>query len=76
MKKNLHLVRDASNDIIKLEQSDMKLHDGESARKCFVTAQTLELQANATDTLHPLVLTRFKLLEGDNGLIQQAHNLQ
>ncbi|CAF4284075.1 unnamed protein product, partial [Adineta steineri] len=53
----IRLVRDASNDLMKLGQSYMTLNDGESARKCFVTAQTLEIQANTTDTLHASLLT-------------------
>ena len=72
----IHLVRDSSNDIIKLGNSYMTLHDGESARKCFVTAQTLEQYANAADTLHPPLRTRLQLLEGDNGLIEQARRLR
>ncbi|CAF0719013.1 unnamed protein product [Adineta steineri] len=72
----IRLVRDASNDLMKLGQSYMTLNDGESARKCFVTAQTLEIQANTTDTLHASLLVRLKLLEGDNGLIQKARDMR
>ncbi|CAF1154569.1 unnamed protein product [Adineta steineri] len=72
----IRLVRDASNDLITLGQSYMTLNDGESARKCFVTAQTLEIQANMTDTLHAPLLARLKLLEGDNGLIQKARDMR
>jgi hypothetical protein len=72
----VHLVRDTSNDIIKLGESYMQLHDGENARKCFVTAQTLEICANELDKLHAPLLSRLKLLEGDNGLIHQARNMK
>ncbi|CAF3481388.1 unnamed protein product [Rotaria sp. Silwood1] len=73
----VHLTRDMSKDIIKLGQSYMTLHDGKSARKCFVTAETLETYANAVDAIHrraPL-LERLRILEGSNGLIQQARDL-
>jgi len=72
----VHLVRDTSNDIIKLGESYMQLHDGENARKCFVTAQTLEICANELDKLHAPLLSRLKLLEGNNGLIQQARYMK
>jgi len=72
----VHLARDSSNDIIKLGQSHMALHDGENARKCFVTAQTLEICANVIDKIRPPLLSRLKLLKGDNGLIQQARNMK
>ncbi|CAF3016397.1 unnamed protein product [Rotaria sp. Silwood2] len=73
----VHLTRDMSKDIIKLGGSYMTLRDGNSARKCFVTAQTLETHANAVDALHnraPL-RERLQILEGPNGLIQQARDL-
>ncbi|CAF0892491.1 unnamed protein product [Adineta steineri] len=72
----IRLVRDASNDLIKTGRIYMTLNDGESARKCFVTAQTLERQANITDTFHAPLLTRLRVLEGDNGLIQQTRNMR
>jgi hypothetical protein len=71
----VHLVRDTSNDIIKAGKTYMDIRDGESARKCFVTAQTLETLANAADPSRPRLLTRLNLLNGDNGLIEQARNL-
>jgi hypothetical protein len=71
----LHLVRDASKDIINLGKTYMDLHDGENARKCFVTAQTLETLANAADSRRAPLLTRLNLLNGDNGLIAQARDL-
>jgi hypothetical protein len=71
----IHLIRDTSNDIIKLGQSHMTLREGEDARKCFVTSQTLEISANAIDTLRPPLMARLKLLEGSNGLIEQARNM-
>jgi hypothetical protein len=71
----LHLVRDASNDIIKLGKTYMDLHEGESARKCFVTAQTLETLANGVDSDRAPLLINLNLLNGDNGLIAQARNL-
>jgi len=71
----LHLVRDASNDIIKLGKTYMDLRDDESARKCFVTAQTLEMLANAVDPDRAPLLINLNLLNGDNGLIAQARNL-
>ncbi|CAF1940632.1 unnamed protein product [Rotaria magnacalcarata] len=73
----VHLTRDMSNDIIKLGESYMELLDGKSAEKCFLTAQKLEQHANAVDSLHncaPL-LTRLSMLEGPNGLIQKARDL-
>ncbi|CAF4166339.1 unnamed protein product [Rotaria sordida] len=73
----VHLTRDMSNEIITLGQSYMTLHDGKSARKCFVTAETLEMQANAVDALHNRApfLKRLQILQGPNGLIQQARDL-
>ena len=71
----LRLVRDASNDIIKLGKSYMDLRQGEHARKCFVTAQTLETLANAADPDRPPLLTNLNKLNGDNGLIAQARDL-
>jgi hypothetical protein len=71
----VHLVRDTSEDIIELGKSYMTLRKGEDARKCFVTSQTLEISANAIDTLHPPLMARLKLLEGSNGLIEQARNM-
>jgi hypothetical protein len=72
----VHLLRDISNDIIKLGQGHMTLHDGQNARKCFVTSETLEIYANEIDQLRPPLLSRLKMLQGDNGLIQQARNMQ
>jgi hypothetical protein len=71
----LHLVRDASNDIIELGKTYMDLREGESARKCFVTAQTLETLANAVDSDRAPLLINLNLLNGDHGLIAQARNL-
>lgn len=70
------LARDLSNDIIQLGQSYMQLLDGENARKCFVTAETLEISANEIDKLHSPLLSRLRLLQGNNGLIQQARDIQ
>lgn len=71
----LRLVRDASNDIITMGRSYMDLRQGEHARKCFVTAQTLETLANAADPNRRPFLQNLNLLNGDNGLIAQARNL-
>ena len=71
----LHVVRDASNDIIKLGKSYMDLRQGEHARKCFVTAQTLEMLANQADPDRAPLMINLNLLNGSNGLIAQARNL-
>lgn len=74
----VHLTRDMSKDIITLGKTYMPLGDGESARKCFVTSQTLENHANIVDALHnraPL-LDRLRELEGPTGLIQQARDMR
>ncbi|UJR29271.1 hypothetical protein I4U23_010485 [Adineta vaga] len=72
----LALVRDISVDIIKLGRSYMQVNDGENARKCFVTAETLEMQANAINICRAPLMTRLQLLQGENGLIAQARQLQ
>lgn len=71
----LHVVRDASNDIIQFGKSYMDLCQGEHARKCFVTAQTLETMANEADPDHAPLMINLDLLNGENGLIAKARNL-
>lgn len=68
----LHLVRDRSMDIIDLGNTYLALKDGESARKCFVTAETLEISANEIDRPAPPLTSRLRLLQGFNGLIAEA----
>ena len=41
----------------------------------FLTAQTLETQANAADSSRAPLLIRLNLLNGENGLIEQARHL-
>ncbi|UJR29264.1 hypothetical protein I4U23_010478 [Adineta vaga] len=72
----LALVRDTSKDIIKLGESYMQVNDGKNARKCFVTAETLEMQANTINICRAPLMTRLQLLQGENGLIAQARQLQ
>jgi hypothetical protein len=72
----LHLVRDASNDIIKLGKTYMDLSDGKSALECFETAQNLETLANAADPGRAPLRINLNLLNGDNGLIAKARNLK
>ena len=71
----LHLVRDRSLDVIDLGKAYLAAKDGESARKCFVTAETLEIRANEIDQSVPPVRSRLELLQGPNGLIDQARRL-
>lgn len=72
----IRLVRDSSNDIIRAGRAYMQLDGGESARKCFVTAETLEISANEIDKPNRPCLLNLRLLQGGNGLIQQARNMR
>ncbi|CAF4482155.1 unnamed protein product, partial [Rotaria sp. Silwood2] len=71
----MHLLRDTSEKIIKLGRSYMTLQQGEDARKCFVTAETLQIYANDVNPTLAPVLDQLLLLQGPNGLIQQARDL-
>ena len=68
----LHLVRDRSVDVIDLGKAYLAANDRTSARKCFVTAETLEIKANELDPSRPPVTTLLKLLQGPNGWLAKA----
>ncbi|CAF2266667.1 unnamed protein product [Rotaria magnacalcarata] len=72
----IRLLRDISKEFIHLGRSYLTVDEGESARQYFVTAQTLEIQANIADTMHRPFNERLDLLQGPNGLIQIAQNLR
>lgn len=72
----IRLMRDTSSDIIGLGKYHLKQRDGESARKCFVTAKTLEIGANETNRPRAPSKDRLAQLEGLNGLIEQARQMR
>ncbi|CAM4914928.1 unnamed protein product [Rotaria socialis] len=72
----IRLLRDISKEFIHLGRSYLAVDEGESARQYFVTAQTLEIDANNADTIHHTFNERLDLLQGPNGLIRRAKNLR
>lgn len=72
----LRLVRDISNEFIKLGRCYLTVYDGESARKCFVAAETLETHANDAAPQDYPQMSRLMILQGPNGLIKQSQNLK
>ncbi|CAF3648496.1 unnamed protein product [Rotaria sordida] len=72
----IRLVRDISKEFIHLGLSYLAVYDGESARKYFTTAQTLETHANNANSPMPPFTDRLKMLQGPNGLIQESQNVK
>jgi hypothetical protein len=74
----VRLARDISEDIIKQGKAYMSLFDPKCALKCFQHARTLNVTANATDTLNSPYHGQLRELEnywGKIGLIQQAQDM-
>ncbi|CAF4770387.1 unnamed protein product, partial [Rotaria sp. Silwood1] len=72
----IRLTRDISQEFIRLGRSYLAVYDGESARKCFVTAETLETHANDANSPNPPVRRCLEMLQGPNGLIEKSQNLK
>jgi hypothetical protein len=74
----VRLARDISTDIIKQGKEYMKLDYPKDALKCFETARTLNVTANATDRLNSPAHEDLRILNGflgSIGLIKQAENM-
>ena len=69
----VRLLRDTSDDIITLGKSYLELEQGESARQCFVTSQTLEISANVINSTSAPATTNLNSL---TDLIEQAMQMR
>ncbi|CAF3905396.1 unnamed protein product [Rotaria sp. Silwood1] len=66
------LACDILKEFIDLSRLYLNISDGENARKCFVTAETLEIHANNADNLHSPFREHLNMLQSSNGLIRQS----